>query len=297
MATINLLTDAPNYNLALMKLSAWHKAQGDTVFLNEPLQPAEKTYASILFDWNKDKFFADVYGGPQFPTVNLPPEVERMRPDYELYNIDHSLGYTFRPCYRHCDFCLVKTFKFPDKKHHSIWEFHEERFDKICLMNNNTFIDPLWKSTFQEIWDADLKVMEHGMDIRLLDNEKIEAIKNTKFSGKLHFAWDRMRDKKNILTGLRLLKEYKIHSRMYVLCGYDSTMEEDLERCQTIVDYNQVPYVMPFNLTKTVRLFKGFMNAPANWWHGKENITLEWEKFQRGKKYVKMDEGQTDLFE
>jgi len=141
---ISLLTDAPKYNLALMKLSAWHKAQGDTISLNNPLCGAKKTYASILFSWNKQKFLADEYGGIQFPDQLLPRNVEYIKPDYDLYQIDHSLGYTFRPCYRRCDFCLVKTLKHPDTRHHSIYEFHDKKFDKICLINNNTFLDPVW---------------------------------------------------------------------------------------------------------------------------------------------------------
>ena len=138
---ISLLTDAQKYNLALMKLSAYHKAQGDEVMLNAPLFPADKTYASVLFDWNKNKFTADKYGGPQFPKTILPPYIEELRPDYDLYKLDHSLGYTFRPCYRKCDFCLVKTLRQPDRDHHSIWEFHEKKFKDICLLNNNTFLD------------------------------------------------------------------------------------------------------------------------------------------------------------
>jgi hypothetical protein len=49
---ISLLTDAPKHNLALMKLSAYHKDCGDVVTLNEPIIPADYTYASVLFDWN-----------------------------------------------------------------------------------------------------------------------------------------------------------------------------------------------------------------------------------------------------
>jgi hypothetical protein len=198
---VSLLTDAPRYNLALMKLSAFHKAQGDTVYLNNPLIGADKTYASVLFEWNKTKFRADEFGGAQFPRTTLPKHIERLKPDYELYGLNHSLGYTFRPCYRRCEFCLVKTIKQPDSRHHSIWEFHDKRFDKICLMNNNTFFDPEWKHTFQEIWDANLQVMEHGLDLRLLTMEKVEAIKKTRWASKIHFAWDRMEDQRYVITG------------------------------------------------------------------------------------------------
>lgn len=47
---INLMTDAPKHNLALMKLSAYHRAQGDEVYLNMPLVMADYTYASVLYE-------------------------------------------------------------------------------------------------------------------------------------------------------------------------------------------------------------------------------------------------------
>ena len=53
---ISLLTDAPKHNLALMKLSAWHKANGDQVMLNAPVFPADYTYASVLFEKNRNLF-------------------------------------------------------------------------------------------------------------------------------------------------------------------------------------------------------------------------------------------------
>ena len=63
---ISLLTDAPRHNLALMKISAWHKKQGDEVLLNMPLFPADYTYASVLFEKNIKLFNANEYGGPAY---------------------------------------------------------------------------------------------------------------------------------------------------------------------------------------------------------------------------------------
>jgi hypothetical protein len=277
---ISLLTDAPNHNLALMKLSAWHKRKGDTVILNNQMEKADKTYASILFDWNKNTYIADEYGGIQFPDKILPRAIEYFMPDYTLFNLDYSLGFTFRPCYRHCDFCLVKTLKYPDTRHHSIYEFHNPAFNKICLMNNNTFLDPLWKETFKEIWKEKLIMMEHGMDLRLMDEEKADAIKKTKFDGRIHFAWDRMRDEKFIIRGLEFIKPYKIESRCYVLSGYDTTIEEDLYRCQILINYNQVPYIMPYSDVGLTKDIKNYINS-LEWWHTRDNIKqgfLEWQK-------------------
>lgn len=262
MEKINLYSDAPHHNLALMKLSTWHKQRGDTVTLNMPIIPCDYSYASILFEKNIKLFFADEFGGPAFPKNRLTDIAERLKPDYNLYNIDYSLGYTFRPCFRGCDFCKVRKMNHPDQDHHSIWEFHDSKFKNICLLNNNTFMDNQWQETFEEIWDAKLSVIdENGYDLRLLDDEKCEALKKTKFVGKLHFAWDRIEDETKILKGLSLLRKWKIRGHVYVLIGYDTTQEQDLHRCQKIIDLGHDPYIMPYNQSKKEKRFKRFIDS------------------------------------
>lgn len=276
---ISLLTDAPRHNLALMKLSAWHKANGDEVMLNAPIFPADHTYASVLFGKNAAAFIADEYGGPAFTGSVLSLDVEDMVPDYDLMNINHSLGYTYRPCFNTCHFCKVPKMEHPDTNHHSIWEFHDNRFDTICLLNNNTFQDPQWEDTFREIWDAGLKVKdENGYDIRLLDDEKAAALKKTRFVGYVHFAWDRMQDEALVLHGLEMLIRHKIRqSRFYVLVGYDTTEEQDIYRCQKIIEAGQEPYIMPYVRTDYTRAFKRFIDTFM--WRKSKNIEKSWKEY------------------
>jgi len=276
---ISLLTDASRHNLALMKLATWHKANGDNVILNAPIFQADYTYASILFEKNKNLFIADEYGGAAFDNSKLLPEIEKLKPDYDLFGLNYSLGYTYRLCSNDCFFCKVPKFNHPDTDHHSIWEFHDLKFDTICLLNNNTFQDPRWKETFEEIWDEDLKVIdENGYDLRLLNDEKVAALKKTKFTSKLHFAWDRMQDEHLIVEGLKLLRKYKISgSRIYVLIGYNTTQEEDIYRCQKIIDYKQDPYIMPFKQTKQLKRFKRFIDTFM--WRKYKTIKEAWGNY------------------
>jgi hypothetical protein len=281
---IGLLTDAPKHNLALMKLSAYHKAQGDEIIFNLPLFKAEYSYASVLFKRNKKKFFADEFGGPAYNGAKLTTDVEKMQPDYSLFGRDYSLGYTFRPCFNSCGFCKVPLMDHPDIDHHSIWEFHDSRFNKICILNNNTFQDPRWKETFEEIWDADLTVIdENGYDIRLLDDEKAEALKKTKFrSGLYGFAWDRMQDESLVLHGFEIAKKYGImghNTHVYILAGYDTTEEEDIHRCQKVVDFNASPYIMPYKNTERLRQFKRMFNL--FYYRKYKTVKEAWESYKK----------------
>ena len=246
---ISLLTDAPRHNLALMRLATYYKEQGHEVKLNEPLWPADFRIGSWLFT-DSPKYPCDEQGGPATPVPwKRLTGMEDLKPDYSLFNLDHSVGYTWEWCPRRCPFCVVPKMH-PPKIHRSIWDFHDHKFKKIEILNNNWFSDPQWKETFEEIWDADLTVIEHGFDLRLLDEEKAEALKRTKFERQIHFAWDRMQDEREIIRGLQIAKKYNLDAMVYVLIGFDTTLEEDLYRCQKIHDLCFDPFPMIYNNRK-----------------------------------------------
>ena len=277
---VSILTpDSKKPNLAAMKISTYHKAQGDEVRINFPLLPADKTYASIIFD---DTILppADVYGGPGYnPAVRLPDIIEKCKPDYSLYpNIDYSLGYTYRACHRGCGFCKVKDMNEPID-HRSIWSFHEKKFKKIALLNNNTFEDPKWRDTFEEIWDAGLKLKDvSGFDARLMNPDRAFAIAKTRFVGKFHIAWDFIKDNEQIFKGLQIMfdagvKAYKI--MCYVLIGFDTTEEEDLYRIERLRDWKIDPFVMPFDKTN---LYQEKLARYVN--HKAIFNTVEWKDYR-----------------
>ena len=109
--------DSHNFpNLALMKISAWHKAQGDDVEWCFPMNHYDVVYQSKVFD---DTYSPDIDWYPQADKIikggtgygldnTLPYEIEHIYPDYDLYNIkDMAYGFLSRGCPRHCPFCVV----------------------------------------------------------------------------------------------------------------------------------------------------------------------------------------------
>jgi hypothetical protein len=248
---IKLMTDAPKHNLALMRISAWHKAKGDEVFLGKPGDEFDLSYGSWLFSHKYPTFImggmATTSCSERLSDYGIP---ENIMPDYSLYpNLDYSLGYTWEWCPRKCEFCFVHRMN-PPKVHHSIFEFHNPNFSKICLLNNNTFSDPDWRETFQEIWDTNLTLIEHGFDLRLLDQEKVDYLNKTKIEGLLHFAWDCPEDEKQIRQGLEILKSVNHPIHIYVLVGYPGWRpinETDISRCKIINEYGFDPYIMVYN--------------------------------------------------
>ena len=263
---INILTpDGLWPNLAAMKISAFHQSIGDEVFLNFPLIMADFVYASILFSQTSDPA-ADLIGGPKYPESRLDPDIDTMKPDYSLYpKLDHSIGYTYKTCPRSCDFCVVPKQKNEDR-HYSIWTFHDERFKKIGLLNNNMLADFHWRESFHEIWDAKVTLLDlSGFDLRLMTEESAEYIARTRIQGQIHVAWDFMEHEVEVLRGLNYLLSAGINiSKItcYVLMGYNTTEYEDIYRLRVLKDKNILAFAMPFKKEKFPPKFLRAINKP-----------------------------------
>ena len=129
-------------NLALMKISAYHKQKGDDIYLNYPLCKPDTVYASCIFPDNYEKLKVlpfdniEIGGTGSKSTKSLPDNIEHIMPDYSLYpNYDHAMGYTYRYCPRKCPFCVVPEYE-KDLSHRSIYEFWNGQ-KEIMIMNNN----------------------------------------------------------------------------------------------------------------------------------------------------------------
>lgn len=284
-------------NLALMKLSSWHKSQGDSVSWYEPLEMKhyDKVYMSKIFSFTEDyPYYVDadevLQGGSGYcislvdgkevfdksKDVQLPFEVEHAFPDYDLYGIkDTAYGFMSRGCPRGCDFCHVKdkeglaSIKVADLD--EFWNGQKE----IQLMDPNTLACKDWKDILQQLIDSKAYVeMNQGVDIRMMTEEKAEMLKQIKLK-RVHFAYDRFQDKEMIEPKFRQLKEVTGWGRakvtVYVLCGFDTTMEQNLDRIMFLRSLDFQPYVMLYDKDHIpkhheLRKLQRWVNAPQAFW-------------------------------
>ncbi|MGL5013673.1 MAG: hypothetical protein ACRC6V_05195 [Bacteroidales bacterium] len=136
-------------NLALMKLSAYHKLKGDTVELFNPLNRYDKVYISKIFSFTPDyegDILSDVVdkGGSGYGEYgkNLPNEIEHICPDYDLYpEFEHAYGFTTRGCVNKCGFCIVPQKEGGIHAHADIEEFLGLK-KTLVLMDNNIIAHP-----------------------------------------------------------------------------------------------------------------------------------------------------------
>lgn len=254
--------DGHNFpNLPLMKISAWHKQHGDQVEWYSPMFSGhmDKVYMSKVFTFTEDYQYhidADeiVRGGTgyYYPDggANLPYEIEHIYPDYSLYPQfnDTAFGFLTRGCPRGCEFCIVgkkeglKSFKVADLS--EFWKGQKN----IELCDPNMFACKDWKELSKQLVDSNAWInFNQGCDIRVMTKEKAEMIKQMKVK-MIHFAWDRYEDKDIIVPKFKEFKEItgwdKRKLTVYVLCNFNTTHEQDLERIYTLRDLGYWPYVM-----------------------------------------------------
>ncbi|MED9992731.1 hypothetical protein [Phascolarctobacterium faecium] len=244
-------------NLALMKISSWHKGAGDTVEWAGSLEHYDKVYMAKVFTFTNDDLQAYqtekfIKGGTGYDLASkLPEDIERCYPDYELYGIkDMAYGYLTRGCPRQCPFCIVgqkegtNSYKVADLP--QFWS--EQRY--IKLLDPNIIACPDWENLLGQLADSGAWVdFTQGIDIRLMTDEKAAAINKVKYS-MLHFAWDNPAD----MGTLEKLKEYRSvwkgsqrNRSVYVLTNFDSTHEEDLYRVYALRELGYDPYIMIYD--------------------------------------------------
>lgn len=251
-------------NLALMKISAYHKAQGDTVEWWWGFGQYDRVYMSKVFDetytpdmpepLNADEI---IKGGTGYGLDNrLPDEIEHMYPDYSLYpelTKDTAYGFLTRGCPNVCPFCIVSgkegrcSRKVADL---SEWWSGQKN---IVLMDPNLLASPDHMEFLGQLADSGAWVnINQGIDARLLTPENIEAIKRLKIAD-IHFAWDLMKNSKRVVRGLNLWKRFGKKTRhgrwgtVYVLVNFNTTMAENLYRVYMLRDMGFDPYVMVYN--------------------------------------------------
>lgn len=270
---IGLWSDCHNFpSLPLMKISAYHKQQGDTVDFVNHFEHYDLVYASKVFSFTDDieakaMINADeiIRGGTGYcisvengkeifdKTKNhsLPKEIEHIYPDYGLYpEYKYATGFLTRGCPRNCKFCVVgKKEGLCSKQVADLSEFWQGEQIEIKLLDPNLLACKDHEKLLQQLIDSKARVdFTQGLDIRLINKDNIAFLNKVK-TKMIHFAWDN--PKQDLTEYFKLfLKHTNIKSytnrAVYVLTNFNSTIEEDLHRIYTLRDLGYNPYVMVY---------------------------------------------------
>lgn len=262
-------------NLALMKLSSFWKAQGYMTVLN-PAGPMLKNYISCVFPENADyarslakQINAEIGGSGVDTSISLPDEIEHFCPDYSLYNLKKSFGFTSRGCSRSCGFCIVPVKEGKIREHSPLSEF--VRHKKVVLQDNNFLASPNWKDKMLEMIERKLSIeFNQGLDIRLL-NEEIAELITRLMPSPLRFAWDSPLSECTVITGINMLRRagYPVNRNklsFYVLTGYNTNIIEDYWRIKTLHRLNIATFVQVYGAgSRLHREMQRWANMPGCW--------------------------------
>jgi len=274
-------------NIALMKLSAHHKSQGDDVEWWKGVlfhKKYDKVYASKVFDFTEMPYDIpdDIeIGGTGYDLKKeLPDEIEYRCPDYSLYpECDYSIGFYTRGCIRKCKFCKV-----PEKE--GDIQFHQrmDGFENIngkywVFLDNNVFAYKNVESFLQEIIYRQIKIdFNQGTDIRLVTTRIAELIAKIKWNTfyRFSFDWigmsDIIKEKVQLISSFGL-KPYKMFC--YVLIGYNTTESEDMDRVELLRNLGVNPFVMPYNKANN------YQKKFARWVNHKAIFkSVKWENYK-----------------
>lgn len=239
-------------NLALMKISSWHKSLGDSVGWAGSLEHYDKVYMAKVFTFTPDdiqSYQADeiVKGGTGYDLISkLPNEIESCYPDYNLYGIeDTAYGYLSRGCPRKCQFCIVAEKE--GMRAHKVANLSQfwSGQKHIKLLDPNLLACPDWENLLGQLAGSGAWVdFTQGLDIRLMTNKR-----NVKYS-MLHFAWD---DPHDMVTYDKLIKYKDVwkgdfrRRRVYVLTNFNSSHSGDLFRVYALRELGYDPYIMIYD--------------------------------------------------
>ena len=246
--------DGHNFpNFALMRISAWHKLQGDNVEWAMPMfGNYDLVYQSKIFTFTPDINDFDnhcevIRGGTGYDVRSeLDPLMMTISDmDYSIYpQYPFSIQFLSRGCIRQCPFCLVHD---KEGNIHSVMPAQlNPNGQWIEVLDNNFFSSPQWEWAVKYLLEINQPVNLHGVDIRIMNEEQAYWLNKLRLRRSIHIAWDLpeldLTDKLREVT--KYIKPYKL--MCYVLIGFNSTIEQDMYRIERLRELGIKPYVMPY---------------------------------------------------
>lgn len=266
---IGVLAVDSNYpNLALMKISAWHKARGDNVEWYNPLCSYDKVYSAKVFSFTPDYGYyinADQVekGGTGYDISKvLPVEVDRIVPDYNLYYIDKNLAYGFltRGCPNHCKWCVVPKKEGNIATYMDIEEIAVNGRKNIILMDNNILASDYGLQQIEKIISMGVRVdFNQGLDARLVTDDIARLLARVKWIKRIRFGCDTPGQIAECERATALIDKYGYKGEYFFYCILLKDFKEAFERvnhwkkkggrflphCQPYRDLNNPRQIIP----------------------------------------------------
>jgi hypothetical protein len=279
-------------NLALMKLSAYHKSIGNSVeFVN--IGHYDVIYVSKVFTFSPKHsdgcFDADliVYGGTGYDmAAKLPENVEHLTPDYSLYDCQHAYGFLTRGCIRKCPWCVVPRKEGDLVPNADIDEFLADKNSAI-LMDNNVLASEWGLQQIEKIVTKKIAIdFNQGLDARIIaENPEIaKLLGKVKWLKPLRMACDTKSQMDSIARATELLRKCGATPRAYFVYVLARDMEDTLERIAFLRKLKLDPFVQPYIDFENGNVDRRLKQL-ARWVNCRQLRNVSWEEYKYGANY------------
>ena len=301
--------DGHNYpNLALMKISAYHKMIGDSVEWYSPLlSNPDKIYASKIFNFSPEPYINPNHpeperGGTGYSlTKKLPKEIDDMFPDYSIYpQYDFAVGFLTRGCIRNCPWCVVPKKEGQFYIYNDIQKIARKDTRRVFLMDNNFLASPI--EFIKEQTDIMIKMklkidFNQALDARLVNEENAKILSRVKWDKYIRFSCDTWSSIEPVKKAVKLLRQTG-YTKDFFIFFLAKEIDETHERINQITEIDEriMPFCMPFrNLENGIILNKELQRF-ANWCN-KQAVrrTISWEEFSTKPSQWKQAENQDQM--
>ncbi len=221
-------------NLALMKISAWHKAQGDIVEWWIPMLEWDKVYSSKVFTFTPEEMLLSpdtIKGGTGYGIYDdLPDEIDAMFPDYSIYpDVDYAIGFLTRGCIRRCPWCVVPRKEGGIRPYRTWQEIKRPDSRDIVLMDNNILACPHGVEQLESMVGQKVRIdINQGLDARLITDDISELLSRLKWIRFIRMSCDTDAMLPVVLAAIEKLKRHGVPaSKVFVY-----TLVQDIESAE-----------------------------------------------------------------
>ena len=232
----------PNY--ALMKISAWHKAQGDNVEWWNPLKNYDVVYSSKIFDFTPENPYLPentIRGGTGYADVpiwqQLRQEVDQLFPDYTIYPAcDYAIGYITRGCPNNCRWCVVPSKEGEIKPYRSWRQLIRPDSKKLVLMDNNILASDFGIAELESLVGSGYAIdLNQGMDARLVDERVAKILAGLKWIKYIRFSCDQQAQIEPLRQTVELLGKYRVKPyRLFIYLLVTADIEDAARRVEAL---------------------------------------------------------------
>lgn len=252
-----LAVDSDYPNLALMKLSAYHKAHGDTVHWYNPFDRYDRLYMAKVFSFTPDyRYYITnvgevVRGGTGYDIHSvLPGEVDRLQPDYSLYpGVADNMAYGFltRGCPNHCRWCIVPQKEGGIRPYMDVDDIAVAGRDYLILMDNNILACGYGLAQIEKIVRRKYHVdFNQAIDARLVTPEVARMLAKVTWMKRIRFGCDTPAQIAHCECAIELIRSCGYRGEFFLYCILMDFAESYRRISHWRRDKKVIPFAQPY---------------------------------------------------